>query len=698
VTENEDQWFFSSQLYSAKQLQLVKSINPEAREFYKHGPALTLKSEENVSLDVIADPQKPKFAEKLSVTGFDMVPALEVEHWPEISVGWGSRERHWPEREVVKDIMRSKCHLVPVPHHHSSCTTIEWRLSFSVAEKELACHFTKLQRQMYIFVKYILWRDVINKNKTLSSYHFKTAFFWLMEDLPFSFWKEDNFSQIVHLLLEKLALLLLENNWPNYFVPSNNMIGHLKKEDLEEISKNLQAVKEDILSCVLSCSSDTNPLILEEHIFKSVFKPIFTFMQMDNSLSKYKDIGDLLEKSLDDEFLDDESWDDDELTDDEWVDGEWLENEIETQVSPLRTDEAMETEEGKGWKSRQKERICSGECEGNEGVKKDNMRKEMNKGQTGSCEREKMNRFETEEYDKKQERTIGHLPTGRDDFNQKDETIAIPSEDNNEKKPADANLLSKYNTAKATSLLNIAKIYQMFHSFDFSLQIFKELYEQRDEDELTLTSFITEASLKGATAETEAIENIIELHEYLLSSSFQNNPNINLSLSYLHLCFASVSHETGRNKAIETAVTYLDANKFPSIEGDILRARIEAVKGQYESAQKILGNSYASIKESNDLMYVSINPVEYMLLPEGLRDVITSFAYGPDCPTNVPINLYVLFLMAYYQSKVGMKEEIGATCKEFNSQLKLEQMDVYDQQLGKAMFSILLNLQQGQTD
>ena len=686
VTENEGQWFFSSHLYSAKQLQLAKSINPEAREFYKHGPALTLKSEESVSLDVIADPHKPKFAEKLSVSGFDMVPSLEVEQWPDISVSWGSRERHWPEHEVVKEIMRNECHLVPVPHHHSSCPKIEWRLSFSVAEKELARHFTKLQRQMYIFVKYILWRDVINKSRTLSSYHLKTVFFWLLEDLPSSFWKKENFSQIVHLLLEKLALFLLENNWPNYFVPSNNMIGHLKREDLKEITINLQAVKEDILSCVLSCSSDTNPLILEEHIFKSVFKPIFAFMPMDKGLSKYKDIGDLLGNSPDYECLDDE------LTGDESVDDEWLDNEIEKQISPLRTDEAMETDEGKRWENRQKGRVCIGEYKGKEGVKKDTMKKEMSKSQTGIGEQEKMNRFEIEENDNKQEGTVGHLPSAeRNYFNQKDEATAIPSEDCNKKKPAEADLLFKYNTAKAASLLNIAKIYQMFHSFDFSLQILKELYEQQEDDELMLSSFITEASLKGATAEIEAIQNIIELHEYLLSSSFQNNPNINLSLSYLHLCLASVSNGTDKNKAIETAVTYLDANKYPSIEGDILRARIEAVEGQYESAQKMLGNSYVIMKESIDLMYVSINPVEYMLLPEDLRDVLTSFACGPDCPINVPINLFILFLMAYYQSKVGMNEGISATCKEFNSQLELEQMDMYDQQLGKAIYSILSN-------
>ena len=195
--------------------------------------------------------------------------------------------------------------------------------------------------------------------------------------------------------------------------------------------------------------------------------------------------------------------------------------------------------------------------------------------------------------------------------------------------------------------------------------------------------------MKGATAEIETIQSIIELHEYLLSSSFPNNACINMTIAYLQLCLASVSHGTDRNKAIGTAVTYLDANKEPSLEGDILRARIEAERGEYELAQRILAKGYEIMKECDDSMYVSINPVEYMLLPEKLRDVMSDFAYGPDCPTNVPVKLHILFLMAHYQSKLGMKESVAETRKEFKSQLKMEQMDKYDQELGKAMHNII---------
>ena len=485
VIENESKWFLSSQLYSTQLLGRMNLVNEEARDFYKHGPALTLESEENVSLDIISDPREAKTIKVLSMTGFDVVPAVEVEQWPEISADWVSRERHWPKQEVVTEVVKHKCHLVPVPHHNSTCPEIEWRLSFSVAEKELARGLTKLQRQIYIFVKYILWRDFINKHRTLSSYHLKTAFFWLMEELPLSLWKEENFSQIVRLLAGKLVQFLLENNWPNYFIPSNNMVGHLKKEDLEEVTAKVQAVKEDILSCVLSCSSGTHPAVLEEHVFKAVFSPIFNFMHMDKGL--FKDQGDTLANALGGEWLEDELMDD-EILDDELLDDGWSSDEIEKKINCAAAVEELGTEEEDRRKSKQNEGESSGIYEREEEVKCDKTEKETGsdgEGEIGRCEHEEMDEIGIEENSETSDDTVGNARVDRiNDACKRDGTTVAKNDKNIERSPSensgknqqiDADLLSRFNIAKGTSLLNLAKIYQVFHSYDFSVQILEDL-------------------------------------------------------------------------------------------------------------------------------------------------------------------------------------------------------------------------------
>ena len=650
------------------------------------GPAITTVEEESFSLNIISDPQKRQTAEFTSALGFDIVPAIQLEHWPEISAGWQSRKRQWPEQEVVEEIMKTKCHLVPVSHRFSSCPAIEWRLSFSLAEKGLALRLTMLQRQFYTFFKHLLWRDFINKGRIVSSYHLKTAFFWLMEDLPTSFWKEENFSRIASLLTEKLLLFLLESNFPNYFVPSNNMISHLKAEDLQEITINLKEVKKDILLQVVSSSGGTLPVVLEDCIFKRVFSSILPFMQMDK-----------------DYFNDGGVWD----TTVESSDDEWSSDDMEEQGSFGSSNESMESEDDERAKSGQNKRPSSSEYKKMERGKNDKAEAITKKRkEKGRSEREE-NRKETEEHEGGEETLRKVQNQGNQKFDEKDQVSAnqeemneganvigrTSREDRNENKEVDTKLLSKFNKAKMKSLLKLARLYQMFESFDFTVQILTEIYQKREEDELTLTSFITEVSLKDVTAEMEPLQNIIQLHEFLLSSTFPDNASIKLTLAYLHLCLASVSNGADKTKELETAVSHLDAiNESASLESDVLRARIEAAYGRYESARDIMANCYLIMKESGECGYVSIHPVEYNLFPESLSNVIASFAYGTGCPTNVLVNTYILFLKGYYQSQSGMKKEYRITCEEFNEQLSLGETDGEDQELGQAMYNILLSL------
>ena len=75
---------------------------------------------------------------------FDFVPSLECEGWPAIANTFLSRERQWPPKHLIDQIVKDGFHIVP------KCSLggdkeLEWRISFSKAEITLFENMTKMQ-------------------------------------------------------------------------------------------------------------------------------------------------------------------------------------------------------------------------------------------------------------------------------------------------------------------------------------------------------------------------------------------------------------------------------------------------------------------------------------------------------------------------------------------------------------------------
>ncbi|XP_033098695.1 uncharacterized protein LOC117102513, partial [Anneissia japonica] len=121
----------------------------------------------------------------------DVAIALNGVNWPTIATPWISRKRLWPEKNVVDKIIKDGYHIVPKYHPGGSGIDLEWRLSFSLAERTLAHTFTDTQRNCYMVFKK-LWRKYLKVPKVLSSYHIKTTMFWLCERSSSSDWMESN--------------------------------------------------------------------------------------------------------------------------------------------------------------------------------------------------------------------------------------------------------------------------------------------------------------------------------------------------------------------------------------------------------------------------------------------------------------------------------------------------------------------------
>ena len=118
-----------------------------------------------------------------SKSGTDKVLSIHCQFWPNVAREWPSRQRHfaWPSARSIRTILDFGVHVVPVGHPQSEMKMMEWRISFSVAERTLVWSFNHVQLQCYAVMKLIL-KEYINVHcsppcRVLCSYFIKTFLF-----------------------------------------------------------------------------------------------------------------------------------------------------------------------------------------------------------------------------------------------------------------------------------------------------------------------------------------------------------------------------------------------------------------------------------------------------------------------------------------------------------------------------------------
>ena len=100
-----------------------------------------------------------------SESGCDNIPSILCKFWPTSAAEWKDRRRHygWPSQRDKEYIEQFGCHLVPVGHPLSARKSLEWRLSFSIAERTLVWSFNHTQLQCYAIMKLIVKEYVKEK-------------------------------------------------------------------------------------------------------------------------------------------------------------------------------------------------------------------------------------------------------------------------------------------------------------------------------------------------------------------------------------------------------------------------------------------------------------------------------------------------------------------------------------------------------
>ncbi|XP_071147375.1 uncharacterized protein [Mytilus edulis] len=158
---------------------------------------------------------------------FDFAFSLHCKTWISSAVNWITRSGgSWPSHNVKQSILKHGVLFVPIGVHGSPKEDLEWRVSFSVAEKLLIYTFTHTQLMCYALLKIIL-KDVIANDSEckdlLCSYFLKTIVFWISEELPSSVWKPDNLIPCFMRCFSRLVYCVEYSVCLHYFIPDNNM-------------------------------------------------------------------------------------------------------------------------------------------------------------------------------------------------------------------------------------------------------------------------------------------------------------------------------------------------------------------------------------------------------------------------------------------------------------------------------------------
>ena len=195
--------------------------------------------------------------------GQDNVPSILCEAWPTAAVEWKHRPRHyeWPTQQDKQYIETFGCHLVPIGHPLSTRRSLEWRLSFSIAERTLVWSFNHTQIQCYALMKLIL-KEYVKTNcsekhkNVLCSYFIKTFLFWQFETTDPLFWQSTNLSGCMMYLLHEFYICIESGVLRHYFVPRFNLLDiKLTRDAQTELLSLFGTVREIGIPILGQCKS-----------------------------------------------------------------------------------------------------------------------------------------------------------------------------------------------------------------------------------------------------------------------------------------------------------------------------------------------------------------------------------------------------------------------------------------------------------
>ena len=172
----------------------------------------------------------------------DMVNVFPLSSWPAEALSFSTTERKssWPNAVMLKELRNCERFLVckGVPLLQNSDKMVH--LSFSEAEILLSKWVPEALRVYYRWSK-LLFKMHLSSTKILSSYHFKTMFFWFLEVVS-----EDTFNGAPARYYIKFLKTILDackrHYVPNYFYRKINMVKDIDKTTMNQFISKLEHI------------------------------------------------------------------------------------------------------------------------------------------------------------------------------------------------------------------------------------------------------------------------------------------------------------------------------------------------------------------------------------------------------------------------------------------------------------------------
>ena len=219
-----------------------------------------------------------------SESGNDNVFSIHCPFWPNESSEWVHRLRHfsWPTSQDISTITNFGCHLVGVGHPHSDTKLMEWRISFSIAERTLVWSFNHVQIQCYAVMKIIL-KEFIKlrcntQNQVLCSYFIKTFLFWKYETTELNFWRQNNLRECIMYLLAEFAKCIREGVLRHYFIPRFNLLS----------VKLTRAAQTELLQLFGIIIQSDISILKECRTLRNIWSELFQWCENENIISENK--------------------------------------------------------------------------------------------------------------------------------------------------------------------------------------------------------------------------------------------------------------------------------------------------------------------------------------------------------------------------------------------------------------------------
>ena len=169
----------------------------------------------------------PAVSRKEQINASD-VDAYRCRTWPACASEWLTRRRYhnWPSQEQIDKCKTLGCFLMKAGHPRSDEKRLQWRISFALQERLLVTEFNAVQLKCYVLLKMINIEKIPNTigEKLPSSYHFKTCMFYMIENTPAEFWREENLLVCLHQCLRQMLECVERGECSNYFMPGENML------------------------------------------------------------------------------------------------------------------------------------------------------------------------------------------------------------------------------------------------------------------------------------------------------------------------------------------------------------------------------------------------------------------------------------------------------------------------------------------